>query len=493
MGNGRNPPALVENNNWVMEMKRQEEPLKKIFSYEMVNQIFDALDEGIIIVDRDYRILFYNRTLSRIEGLESHNVIGKKLLDVFPSLTPEESTIYQVIRSGKPIFNRYQTYLNYRGKEIKTVNSTIPIMENGHVLGALEISRDVSELYMLSQKVLELQQKLLGKKCRPAHAGCRYTFDSIIGRSQKIRELVKLMKKVAGTTSSVLIYGETGTGKELFAQSLHSESPRKNHPFIAQNCAAFPETLLESLLFGTTKGSFTGAEDKPGLFEQADGGTLLLDEINCMGLSLQSKLLRVLQEGVVRRIGASYDIPVDVRIIATTNERPEELLKSGRLRKDLFYRLSVIYVEIPPLRERPEDIEDLVGHFIEKYNRKFKKDVKGVDQQVLSLFKEYPWPGNVRELEHVIEGVMNYVDEGYISFSDLKYVNFGSFRKYVEHRSERPSGVKSRLDEYEKDLIINALRKSGGNVSKAAKSLGIKRQALQYRLRKYGIDRKLLS
>ncbi|SHM67044.1 arginine utilization regulatory protein [Caldanaerovirga acetigignens] len=476
-----------------MEMEKQEERLKKILSYETVNKIFNALDEGIIIVDRDYNILFYNKTLSRIEGLESNSVIGKKLLEVFPSLTPEESTIYQVIKSAKPIFNRYQAYLNYKGKEIRTVNSTIPIVEDGQVLGALEISRDVSELYELSQKVLELQQKLIGRKIRTVNIGLRYTFDSIIGKSQKIRELVCLLKKVAGTTSSVLIYGETGTGKELFAQSIHSESPRRNKPFIAQNCAALPETLLESLLFGTTKGSFTGAEDRPGLFEQADGGTLLLDEINCMGLSLQSKLLRVLQEGVVRRIGATCDIPVDVRIIATTNEHPVELIKSGRLRNDLFYRLSVIYVEIPPLRDRLEDIEDLVIHFIEKYNQKFKKNVKGIDRQVLNLFKEYSWPGNVRELEHVIEGVMNYVDEGYISLSDLKYLSFGSFKNYVEHRAGRSSTVKSRVDEYERELIINALKSTNGNITKAAQLLGIKRQALQYRLRKFGIDKELFS
>ncbi|MCG0275429.1 MAG: sigma 54-interacting transcriptional regulator [Thermosediminibacteraceae bacterium] len=473
------------------KMSNVETRLKEIISFSTIKQIFDALDEGIIIVDRDYNIIFYNKTLSRIEGLESNNVIGKKLLDVFPSLTPEESTIYQVIKSGKPIFNRYQSYLNYKGKEIRTINSTIPIMENGRVLGALEISRDVSEVYSLSQKVLELQQKLIGKKPRSVNIGLRYTFDSIIGSSQKIRELVGLLKKVAGTTSSVLIYGETGTGKELFAQSIHSASPRKNKPFIAQNCAALPETLLESLLFGTTKGSFTGAEDKPGLFEQADGGTLLLDEINCMGLSLQSKLLRVLQEGVVRRIGATFDIPVDVRIVATTNERPEELLKSGRLRSDLFYRLSVIYVEIPPLRERLEDIEELVDYFIKKYNEKFGKNVKGVERQVMNLFKEYSWPGNVRELEHVIEGLINFVDDGYISVSDLKYLSFGSFKNYIEKKPELPSDVKSQVYEYEKDLIVNALKSTGGNITKAAQKLGIKRQSLQYRLKKYGIDKEL--
>ncbi|ADL08721.1 sigma-54 interaction domain-containing protein [Thermosediminibacter oceani] len=472
-------------------MNEVEKRLKEILSYKTIRKIFDALDEGIIIVDRDYNIIFYNNTLTRFEGLESKNVIGKKLLEVFPSLTPEESTIYQVIETGRPIFNRYQQYLNYKGMEIRTLNTTIPIVENGQVLGALEISRDVSEVYALSQKVLELQQKLIGKKPRSINVGLKYSFDSIVGSSKKIREIVEVLKKVAGTTSSVLIYGETGTGKELFAQSIHSESPRKNRPFIAQNCAALPETLLESLLFGTTKGSFTGAEDKPGLFEQADGGTLLLDEINCMGLSLQSKLLRVLQEGVVRRIGATFDIPVDVRIIATTNEKPSELLKSGRLRSDLFYRLSVIYVEIPPLRERPEDIEELVSFFIKKYNAKFGKDVKGVDRQVLNIFREYPWPGNVRELEHVIEGVMNYVDGGYILTGDLKYLSFGSFRDYIEKKPDPAIGVKSRVDEYEKDLILNALRSTGGNITRAAQKLGIKRQSLQYRMKKYGITKEL--
>ena len=190
----------------------------------------------------------------------------------------------------------------------------------------------------------------------------------------------------------MLIYGETGTGKELFAQSIHSDSPRRYMPFIAQNCAALPESILESILFGTTKGSFTGAEDKPGLFEQADGGTILLDEINNMHISLQTKLLRVLQEGVIRRLGGVSDIPVDVRIIATTNEKPSELLKKGKLRHDLYYRISVINVEIPPLRERINDIDELIDFFIKKYNKKFAKNITGIEEEVINIFKKYKCP-----------------------------------------------------------------------------------------------------
>ncbi len=470
-------------------MEKTEDRLKQLLSYERIKQIFDALDEGIIIVDKDYRILFYNKTLNRFEGLDSTSVVGKKLLEVFPSLTPKESTIYQVIKTGQPLFNRFQQYFNYKGREIKTINTTIPIIENGNIAGALEISRDITEIYVLSEKVKELQQKLIGNKQKKNNVGLKYSFDNIIGKNKKIRNIIEVLKKVSKTTSSVLIYGETGTGKELFAQSIHAESPRCSKPFIAQNCAALPETLIEAILFGTTRGSFTGAEDKPGLFEQADGGTLLLDEINCMGLSLQSKLLRVLQEGVVRRIGATRDIPVDVRIIATTNIQPAELLKQGKLRNDLFYRLGVVCIEIPPLRERMDDLQDLVEFFIDKYNRKFGKNIKGIDEEVLAIFREYSWPGNIRELEHVIEGVMNYVDEGIIRARDLKFLSFGSFKNYIEKRPSSEKNMQSKIDEYERKLIIQVLKTTRGNITKAADKLGMKRQSLQYRLKKYGIKK----
>ncbi|MFZ5647884.1 MAG: sigma-54 interaction domain-containing protein [Bacillota bacterium] len=469
-----------------------EERMKNVLDLEIIRNIFDALEEGVFIVDRDCRILFYNKTLSRFEGLEPDYVLGKSMFEVFPSITPLDSTLYQVIQTGRPIIGRFQQYINFLGREIKTVNTTIPIVDNGEVIGALEVSRDISVVLSLTEKVAALQQAG-GRMKRGKSAGIRFSFDDIVGQSKKIREIIDLLKKVSRTTSSVLIYGETGTGKELFAQSIHAESPRRGRPFIAQNCAALPESLLEGLLFGTTRGSFTGAMDKPGLFEQADGGTILLDEINSMGLFLQAKILRVLQEGTVRRLGGNEDIPLDVRVIATTNVHPAALMKGGRLREDLFYRLSVIFVEIPPLRERAEDIEILAEHFVNKYNQKFKKHVAGLSRDLVRILREYGWPGNVRELEHVIEALMNFVDEGEITPRELSFLSFGAFRSFVENDRTGQAYFKNRVGDYEKQLIIETLRETGGNIAQAAKKMEIKRQALQYKLKKYNIKKEDIS
>jgi arginine utilization regulatory protein len=468
-------------------MATSQEKLFFLLNLHVLRNIFDTLDEGILVVDRDCRVVFYNKTLSNFEGLESQNVVGKPLFDLFPSITPEESTLYQVMKTGIPITNWYQQYINCKGKQFNTVNTTIPIVEDEEVIGALEVSRDISVVVNLTERITNLQQKGASKLKPISHNGFRYSFKDIIGSGQKIRQVIEILKRVSQTTSTVLIYGETGTGKELFAQSIHNESPRKHRPFIAQNCAALPETLLEGIFFGTTKGSFTGAMDKAGLFEQANGGTLLLDEINSMGHFLQAKILRVLQEGVVRRLGGSEDILIDVRVIATTNEKPSELLETGKLRADLFYRLSVIYVEIPALRERMEDLEELVQYFIEKYNYKFNKNVNEVDLVLLQILREYKWPGNVRELEHVIEAMMNFVDEGKITSQQLFCCGYGAFKNFVENNHCVKMDFRDDIHFLEKNMIIKILEKHGGNISHAAKEMGLKRQSLQYRLKKYNI------
>lgn len=468
-------------------MASGQEKLFSLLNLHVLRNIFDTLDEGILVVDRDCRVVFYNTTLSNFEGLESQYVVGKGLFELFPSITPEESTLYQVMKTGIPINSWYQQYINCKGKQINTVNTTIPIVEDNEIIGALEISRDISVVVNLTERITRLQQKNTGKLEINRHLGFKYSFHDIIGSGQKIKQIIEGLKRVAQTTSTVLIYGETGTGKELFAQSIHNESPRKHRPFIAQNCAALPETLLEGLFFGTTKGSFTGAMDKAGLFEQANGGTILLDEINSMGHLLQAKILRVLQEGVVRRLGGTEDITIDVRVLATTNEKPSELLAARKLRADLFYRLSVIYVEIPALRERMEDIEELVQYFIAKYNYKFNKNVNEIDLALLQILREYNWPGNVRELEHVIEAMMNFVDAGKLTNQQLFYCGYGAFKNFVENNQCVKMSFKDDIHFLEKNMIVKILEKHGGNVSRAAKEMGIKRQSLQYRLKKYNI------
>lgn len=457
----------------------------------IIEAIIQNIDVGIHVVDENGTTVIYNQAMADMEGLQINDVVGKRLLDIFPSLTSETSTLYRVLKNKKAIYNIRQTYLNKHGKQIKTINSTLPIMLTSSKYGALEIAKDITKEQELSKQVEYLQHELATKDLEDDKLK-GYTFKSLLGEDEKFQSSIGIAKKAANSASTVLIYGETGTGKELFAQSIHNESERSDKPFIAQNCAALPETLLEGILFGTAKGSFTGAINRPGLFEQANGGTLLLDEINSMGLPLQAKLLRVLQEGYVRRVGGLNDIPMDVRIIATTNEDPLQLVKEGMLRKDLYYRLNVIALNIPPLRERKKDIPLLVEHFIKKYNVRLRKDVWYLSNDVKEAFVHYDWPGNVRELENLIESAINMVNKEHIikpeHFSYEIYNRmFSSMHSTYSIKMEENKSLDEVLEQVERSLISNAMTEFAGNISKSADKLGIKRQTLQHKLKKYGM------
>ncbi len=454
----------------------------------IIETIIQNIDVGIHVIDEKGTTVIYNQAMADMEGLQINDVIGKRLLDIFPSLTSETSTLYRVLKTKKPIYDTKQTYLNKHGKQIKTINSTIPIMLTPSKYGALEIAKDITKEQELSKQVEYLQHELATKDLEDEKLK-GYTFKSLMGEDEKFISSIGIAKKAANSSSTVLIYGETGTGKELFAQSIHNESNRKDKPFIAQNCAALPESLLESILFGTVKGSFTGAINRPGLFEQANGGTLLLDEINSMGLQLQAKLLRVLQEGYVRRIGGLQEIPIDVRIIATTNEEPEDIVQKGHLRKDLYYRLNVISLNIPPLRERKKDIPTLVEHFIKKYNVRLNKDIWYLSNDVKEAFMSYDWPGNVRELENLIEGAANMINKEHIikpeHFShEIYHKMFSDFKSTYSISSEEHKSLDEVLEQVERSMIQNAMAHCGGNISKSAQRLGIKRQTLQHKLKK---------
>ncbi|QQY80549.1 arginine utilization regulatory protein [Keratinibaculum paraultunense] len=464
----------------------------------ILQNILNHVDIGIHVIDENRKTILYNEAMSKLEGLDIKQVMNKDLLQVFPSLNEDSSTLIKVLNTGESILDETQSYLNYEGKKITTINSTIPLLWKGEILGALEISKDITYLEKLSNYLIELQQELKennydnkenkkGKKKKK-----KYTFKDIIGKDEQMLKAIKIAKKARNSPSSVLLYGETGTGKELFAQSIHYGGIRRNRPFIAQNCAAIPEALLEGILFGTEKGGFTGAIEREGIFEQADGGTLLLDEINSMSLGLQAKLLRVLQEEYIRRIGGVKDIPIDVKIIATTNEDPLESVKKGTLRRDLYYRLNVVYIKIPPLRERQEDIPILCDYFIRKYNPILNKNIIGIEDEVLEYFFKYSWPGNVRELENAIEGAMNYVDYNGTLLKKEHFVTcpnvFDSNRIYVQTTDFNiEQSLPEYLDNIEKDVISNALEKNDYNISQTAKQLGIKRQALQYKMKKYSL------
>ncbi len=496
--------------------------------------LIENIDLGIHIVDREGATIFYNQAMADLEGLDIKEVMGRNILEIFPSLTFETSTLLTVLNTRESMINRVQNYVNSYGGKITTINSTIPIFEysdgffeiawneatkpgekfitaedrlkkennikinkkskDKKVIGAIELAKNITREKELSEKLDILRQELAHFESEES-SGKGYTFQSLIGSDENFLRTVENARKASLSSSTVLIYGETGTGKELFAQSIHYSSDRKDKALIAQNCAALPETLLEGILFGTVKGGFTGAINRPGLFEQANGGTLILDEINSMGFQLQAKLLRVLQEGMIRRIGGLNDIPVDVRIIATTNENPETLIENSTLRKDLFYRLNVISLSIPPLRERISDLPVLSEYFIKKCNRFLNKDVWYMSNEVKEAFFNYNWPGNVRELENMIEGGMNMLTMGHVlklehlpdfvqeNFRKNKPVQINLNSKDIQNR-----GLDEIISELERELIEKSILENGRNITKSAASLGIKRQTLQHKLKKYGIN-----
>lgn len=461
------------------------------FYSELLEMLIRYVDEGIHVIDNEGKTILYNKVMEDLEGLDGSEVVGRKILDVFPSLNENTSTLCSVLKNGEPIMDRYQNYVNKKGYNITAVNTTIPIKIDGKVMGAIEISKDFTKVKELYDKIIQLRNK----NSNSNENSSTFTFDNITGYSFKFLKTVETAKMASKSASTVLVYGETGTGKEVFARCIHNESTRRNKPFIAVNCAALPEGLLEGILFGTVKGGFTGAMNRPGLFEQASGGTLLLDEINSMSASLQAKLLRVLQEGYVRRIGDVKDITVDARIIATTNEEPNEAVKRGAIRKDLFYRLSVVNITIPPLRDRKEDIPLFVKEFVEKYNEEFSKDVWDISKEVYDSFLRYEWPGNVRELKNYVEGAMNMVTghilkrESFTPQVQESIFNEDGMRvSSVNREYEFEMPLDEYMEEIERNIIVKALLKCENNISEAARALDIKRQTLQHKMRKYNIQ-----
>lgn len=439
---------------------------------------------GIFIVDKNGRVLFYNQSINDLAGLKMENAVGKHMLEIFPKLTEETSTILRTLKTGEGLKNYVQNYYNYQDKRVTIISNTVPIYENGQLEGVVEIFSDVDKYNNLSQ----------GKSSKVFMENTIYTLDDIIGNSKEKKELKNKIKKTANSNSPVLVYGETGTGKELIVQCLHSESIRRSKPFIAQNCAAIPGTLFESILFGTALGSFTGAKDSKGLIEAAEGGTLFLDEINSMDITLQAKLLRFLQEGYIRRLGENKCHEVNVRVVAAMNEDPYEAIEAGTLRKDLFYRLSVINFNLPPLRENKKDIIEISNHFLKHFNRQLNKDVKGFSDEVTEFFKSYDWPGNVRELKHSIEYAVNITEGSLISKSDLPdYFKLKNKKTKVSEADEMKADINSfmtlseQVEQFERNVIINALKQYDCNISKTSKKLGLPRQTLYYKMDKLNI------
>ncbi|WP_066047835.1 sigma-54 interaction domain-containing protein [Robertmurraya korlensis] len=455
-------------------------------SIEVVTEILRGVDEGIHVVDLNGKTIFYNEVAAQHDGLTVGEVVGKPLLDVFPSLTEETSTLLRVLKSRKEIVNVAQSYYNIHGKQIETINSTIPIRIHGDFFGAMEIAKDYSSIKRLSEQLLDLQKEKQVLKSKKKNKNVKYTLEDLLTENNEFKQMKKEAYKLAKSQSSILVYGESGTGKELFVQGIHDASNRRNFPFIVQNCAAIPETLLESILFGTAKGSYTGAIDRPGLFELADGGTLFLDELHAMPIDLQAKLLRVLEDGMIRRIGSSKNVQVDVRVIAAMNVHPRKALEEKLIRTDIFYRLNVLTFELLPLRKRPEDILFLSEKFIGIFNGLLHKNIQGVSTDVINAFQTYDWPGNVRELKHTIEYMMNVCEEAILDLEHLPAML--KENTLVARSTAETYYLKDQLHQFEKDLIMKALNHTSNNIKKAAKLLGIPRQTLQYKIHKYELQ-----
>lgn len=458
---------------------------------EWLEEIFSNIRDGILVVDLDLHVIYANEAVKRL-GFYPKNVIGKSIFSIFPNLTKETSSLMRVLSTKKPITDQTLSFVTYRGERKTTLTSTYPIFHNGELIGIYEVFQDISAIEELSSKLMSLQKKQrqsLQDADSTSESQCS-SIHMIIGKNKKIRELKKKIPTLAQTSSPILIYGETGSGKELVVQAIYESASRhkKNMPLVAQNCAAIPETLLEGILFGTVKGGFTGAENRPGLFELAHEGILFLDEINSMPTSLQAKLLRVLQEGKVRRVGGQKEIDVDVRLISATNVHPSIILNEGELRKDLYYRLNVIYLELPPLRDRKEDIPELAQHFIAEYNQQFQKSILGIDQEVMNFFTRYHWPGNIRELRNLIERAMNLAEGNWIRFNDIQPNQIIPSPPKAEtfvHDHDEPEKLREAIKNLEIRMIKQALVRNQGNVSASARQLDLPQQTLNNKIEKY--------
>jgi len=453
--------------------------------------ILDNINEGVIATDRDSNIIIYNRQLAEFEDLDKNEIMGKRLMDVY-EWSMESSEHMQVLKTGIPIDESNYIVITHLGKQNQLVATTLPIFEDGEVAAAFSISRNVTKIREIYNRTIELQPRAINNNL-PQSNGTRFTFEDLIFKSKKMAALLNESQKAALSPSPVLIYGETGTGKEIIAQSIHNAGKNATQPFIGINCAAIPESLLESLIFGTVKGAFTGAESSAGFFEQAQEGTIYLDEINSMPLNLQAKLLRALQEKRFRRIGGTTEIPLRCKVISSTNKDPLECVLNGQLRQDLYFRLSVMTLFTPPLRERPEDVEPLAEYFVQKYEEIYSSTDIRFDENMMDTLKSYNWPGNVRELEHVIERAISLMDDGELltPYRLPPYLRKKINQKFFEEphaENDTPARLHEALQSVEKRVIMDAYSKSGQNMTKAAEILGIKRQNLQYRMRKLGIS-----
>lgn len=440
-------------------------------------ELYEKTD-AILITNKNGFIEYSTMVSKDSSSFKSPEVTGKHILEVYPTLTDETSNVMRVLKHGNPIINDEQKLVNYKGEYIHILNSTFPIKVTSEIIGAINAA-----VFLDRNNKNDIKENLRARRKL-------YNLDDIITVNDDLLEIKSKIRRISINNSTVLITGETGTGKELVAQSIHSHSQRVSGPFISQNCSAIPRTLLESLLFGTVKGSYTGAENRKGLFEIANHGTLFLDEINSMDITIQSKILKVLEEKKIRRVGGYNDVKVNVRIVAAMNENPISAIESNRLREDLFYRIGILQVNLPPLRKRKEDIMFLVDYFIKKYNQKMGRNITGISDLVKNLFNNYYWPGNVRELKNIIEAAFNIAQSNLITMQDIpEFVFTNKLNKNSLYNVNSNLSLPEMMANFERNILSTVINEST-NLVDAAKKLKISRQSLQYKLNKYNLSSK---
>jgi len=437
-------------------------------------------DSGIEALDllkkNQVQVIISDQRMPQMTGVE----FLEKSIKIIPNAIKLMITAYADINASISAVNKGQIFY-YISKPWEDDELLLIVQR------AFERYQLIEENNILNEKLIELNKQLQDENILlKKNIQQQYDFSNIIGHSQKMLDVFKLVSKVIDTPTTVMLYGETGTGKEMLAHAIHYNSNRKDKMFVAQNCGAFTETLLESELFGHVKGAFTGASNnKKGLFEIADGGTVFLDEIADTSPAFQTKLLRVLQEGEIKSVGAEKSTKIDVRIIAATNKNLEEESNKGNFRKDLFYRLNVFPVTLPPLKERNDDIEDLVHFFIQKFSKRINKKIKGIESEALKLLQKSDFPGNIRELENEIERAITLADENAYITKDILSPRFQSSKITTDNSTIENGNIKEQVENLEKNLIQQALQKTNGNILKAAELLGLSRQGLHKKLNRY--------
>ena len=437
--------------------------------YDHLQTILISIADGVFTIDLDKNVTSFNRAAEKITGIPGEQAIGQKCFDVFhASICQSACAIDKTMKTGKQIIDLPINILNSRGKTTPISISTAVLKDpSGKIIGSVETFRDLSALEEMRKEI---------KK--------QYVYSDIVSKNHEIKKLFEILPDIAESGSTVLVQGPSGSGKELFARAIHNHSSNKAGPYVAINCAALPDTLLESELFGYVKGAFTDAKnDKPGRFARAQNGTLFLDEIGDLSAALQVKLLRVLQEGEYEPLGATRPVKTNARIIAATNKDLSQLLSQGRIREDFYYRINVIKIDLPPLSKRREDIPLLVEHFIRKFNMNKDRKIAGTSDEVMEFFMEYEFNGNIRELENIIEHSFVLCRDSLITMDHLS----SDLQKAYKENKRTSTDSTYRLKETEKEIILHALNRHHGNRKKTAEELNMNTSTLWRKMKKLGV------